>query len=84
MNAANPTMPTPGSTLLLTEDEAAKQLRTTGRTVFSFRKRGLLRCVKLGKSVRYRMADLEAFIDTMAATTATVEVHVEGAVEVTP
>ena len=47
---------------LLTEREAAKFLRVSQRTVFSLREAGKLVCVKIGRSVRYRLAELERFI----------------------
>ncbi len=47
---------------LLTEREAAKFLRVSQRTVFSLRGAGKLVCVKIGRSVRYRLAELERFI----------------------
>ena len=82
---ANPTpTPTPGSTLLLTQLEAAAQLRISDRQVYHYTKIGLLRCVRLGRNVRWTMADLQDFISRMQAEQA-VEVHVEGCVEaVTP
>lgn len=50
------------SVQLLTEREAAKFLRVSPRTVFGLREAGKLVCVKIGRSVRYRLAELERFI----------------------
>ena len=47
---------------LLTEREAAEYMRISPRTVFSLRASGKLACVKIGRSVRYRLAELERFI----------------------
>lgn len=49
---------------LLTEDEAAKELRMSPATLATWRCTGRypLRFIRMGRSVRYRMQDLEAFI----------------------
>jgi len=47
---------------LLTEREAARILNVCPRTVYSLRDAGKLSCVKFGRSVRYRIEELERFI----------------------
>lgn len=47
---------------LLTEPEVAKVLGVSQRTVFSLRISGKLGCAKIGRAVRYRLAELERFI----------------------
>lgn len=61
---------------LLTESEAAEQLRVCARTLRQARKEGRLTFVLIGRCVRYTMEDLETFIassrqDTMPAKRAT-------------
>jgi len=53
---------------LLTEREAAEYLRVSPRTVFSLRNTGKLACAKIGRSVRYRPAELERFVLKSEAT----------------
>lgn len=56
--AANPAEP-----LLLRAREAAKCLQTSERTLWELTKQGQIKCVRLGKSVRYDRRDLLAWID---------------------
>lgn len=49
---------------LLTAEEAAQHLRRSSKTLEADRLRGSgPRFVKLGRSVRYRLSDLEAYIE---------------------
>jgi excisionase family DNA binding protein len=48
---------------LLTVREAAAFLRISERSLWQFTKVGALRCVRLGRAVRYDRRDLIAFID---------------------
>ena len=51
---------------LLTEREACEYLRLCPRHLFALRKRGLIPFVKIGgRTVRYRLRDLDAAIDAM-------------------
>lgn len=63
---ANPLLPASSATgtqrLLLTPREAAKALAICEKTLWSLTKRGELPAVRLGRSVRYAISDLEAFI----------------------
>lgn len=47
--------------LLLTPRDAAAELAISERTLWGLTKRKELPCVRIGKSVRYRPADLEKF-----------------------
>lgn len=48
--------------LLLTAKEAAKALSICERTLYGLSKRGELRVVRIGRAVRYSIADLETWI----------------------
>ena len=48
--------------MLLTESEAAKILRICPRTVFSLRKTGKLKWVKIGRQVRYTFEEIKRYI----------------------
>lgn len=52
--------------LLWTIKETAEALQISERTLHDLRKRGGLSPVRLGRSVRYRPADVEAYIDRLA------------------
>ncbi len=49
--------------LLLTPRQAAKVLAVSERTLWTLTKTKKVRCVRLGRSVRYHTADLEELID---------------------
>ena len=49
--------------ILLTPREAAKVLSVCERTLFSLNKAGQLRPIKIGRSVRYDIADIKAWIE---------------------
>ncbi len=59
---ANSPSSTPALPGLLTSDEAADRLAVSKRTLWSLTKEGRVRCVRIGRSVRYDPRDLEAFI----------------------
>ena len=46
--------------LLLTSREAAKALSISERTLWTLTKAGLVQVVRIGRAVRYSLADLEA------------------------
>jgi excisionase family DNA binding protein len=52
----------PATTLLLTAREAAAALAISERTLWGLTKAGQVRCVHVGRAVRYAPADLSAFI----------------------
>ena len=49
--------------LLLNPRDAAKALAISERKLWELTNRGEVRSVKIGRSVRYRIDDLQAFID---------------------
>jgi len=49
--------------LLLTASEAAQALAISERSLWTLTKGGRVRCVRLGRAVRYAPADLADFID---------------------
>ncbi len=49
--------------LLLNSRDAAKALAISERKLWELTNRGEVRSVKIGRSVRYRIDDLQAFID---------------------
>ncbi len=49
--------------LLLTGRQASKALAISPSTLWKLTKRGEVRCVRLGRAVRYDPRDLKAFID---------------------
>lgn len=55
--------PVPTPTLLVTPREAAKALSICEKTLWSLTKCGELPAVRIGRSVRYDVADLRAFIE---------------------
>lgn len=48
--------------LLLTPREAAAALSISERSLWGLTNQGLLRCVRIGRSVRYAVDDLREFI----------------------
>lgn len=55
--------PTPRTVLLITEPEAAKALGICERKLWAMAASGEIPYVKLGRSKRYALTDLEAWID---------------------
>ena len=53
-----------GSPLLL-EQEACNHLRIRQRQLYSWRMQGVIPFIRIGRSVRYRLSDLEAAIDAL-------------------
>lgn len=66
MNAQNLVKPVAGNPCLLTEQEAAQYLKIAPGTLQVWRSTGRysLPFVKVGHKVRYRVADLNAWIDS--------------------
>jgi len=54
---------TVGIRLLVRPAEAAKMLAICERSLWSLTKRGEIPCVRVGRSVRYDLADLRTWID---------------------
>jgi len=55
--------------LLLTPEEAAEQLRISKAHLYDLKARQKIRYVKIGRCLRFRMADLEAFVAEAAEET---------------
>lgn len=47
--------------MVVDEDQAAQMLGISRRMVFEFRSKGELQYVKLGRLIRYRVSDIQAF-----------------------
>ncbi len=62
----SPTKPAPIPPLLLTPREAAKALAICEKTLWTLTHRGDLRCLRIGRAVRYRIEDLRTWIDAQA------------------
>ena len=63
--AANPSPVQPQvPDILLTGREAAQAVRMCEKSLYLAARRGELRVVKLGRSVRYRLVDLHAWVDS--------------------
>lgn len=56
----------PVAPLLLTPPEAAKALRIGRRRLWELTKSGAVRAVRIGRSVRYTPAALQAWVDSVA------------------
>ena len=54
---------------LLTVEEACRLLNVSRSLLWKARKRGELRAVYLGRAVRFRLSDLEAWLEQKAADT---------------
>ncbi len=59
----------PPSPLLLTPRDAAKALAICEKSLFNLTRRGELRPVRIGRAVRYDLADLRRWIDAAKAVT---------------
>jgi excisionase family DNA binding protein len=49
----------------MTEQEASTYLRVCRRSLYNWRKAGLIPYIKLGKAVRFRVSEVEAAINRM-------------------
>ena len=50
---------------LLTDPEACERLRCRQRQLYTYRMQGVIPFIRIGRSIRYRLRDLEAAIDAM-------------------
>ena len=62
-----PASPLYASPLLLTPRQAAQTLAVCEKTLYTLTKRGELPSVRIGRAVRYDVADLQAFINSRKA-----------------
>ena len=49
--------------MVVDEDQAAQMLGISRRMVFEFRSKGELQYVKLGRLIRYRVSDIQMFLE---------------------
>ncbi len=63
--------------MLLTAREAARVLAISPRTLWSHTKTGQIPAVRIGRSVRYAVTDLQAWIDRCKTGSSTPEVGTE-------
>ena len=49
--------------VLLTEKEASAMLKTSKRNLFCWRMAGIIPYIKLGRSVRFRLADVQSVLE---------------------
>ena len=54
---------------LLTDEEACQYLRIRQRQLYSWRMLGVIPFIRIGRSIRYRLRDLDAAIEAMTVTT---------------
>lgn len=66
--AIDPSFTKTGERLLIKPIEAARLLTVSERTLWSLTKRGDLRCIRIGRAVRYDPADLRAWISQQKAS----------------
>jgi len=50
---------------LLTDPEACERLRCRQRQLYTYRMQGVIPFIRIGRSIRYRLRDLDAAIDAM-------------------
>ena len=57
--------PIDSGNLLLTDQEACERLRCRQRQLYTYRMQGVIPFMRIGRSIRYRLRDLDAAIDAM-------------------
>jgi excisionase family DNA binding protein len=57
----------PADTLLVTGPQAARLLAVSQRTLWGLTDRGEVPCVRIGRAVRYAVADLNAYVERLRA-----------------
>ena len=65
INSSTP-LPKPTHYQLMTENEVSAYLHVCRRSLFNWRKAGLIPYIKLGKSVRFRVNEVEAALNRMS------------------
>lgn len=68
MNPANRAASRPDAAPLLKAQEAAAYLRLSPRHLWTITQRGEVTAIKLGRSVRYALTDLDAYIEQCRRT----------------
>jgi excisionase family DNA binding protein len=59
------TNPIDGSNPLVTDQEACEYLRIRQRQLYTWRMQGVIPFIRIGRSIRYRLRDLDAAIDAL-------------------
>lgn len=62
------TRPVDTGSQLITDEEACQYLRIRQRQLYSWRVRGIIPFIRIGRSIRYRLRDLDAAIGAMTVT----------------
>jgi len=62
------TRPIDGGSPLLTDEETCRYLRIRQRQLYAWRMSGIIPFIRIGRSIRYRLSDLEAAIQAMTVT----------------
>lgn len=65
------TRPIDGGSPLLTDEEACRFLRIRQRQLYSWRMSGIIPFIRIGRSIRYRLSDLEAVVEAMRVASPT-------------
>ena len=65
LNSVTP-LPKPTHYQLMTDKEVSAYLHVCRRSLFNWRKAGLIPYIKLGKSVRFRVNEVEAALNLMS------------------
>jgi excisionase family DNA binding protein len=65
------TRPIDGGSPLLTDEEACQYLRIRQRQLYSWRMSGIIPFIRIGRSIRYRLSDLEAVVEAMRVASPT-------------
>lgn len=60
--------PEPGTRVLYDRESAAVQLSCSPRMIDELRRAGVLAAVQMGRTYKYRHADLEAYADSLEAS----------------
>jgi excisionase family DNA binding protein len=70
-------MTNPQTVLLVTASEAARALAVSPRTLWSLTHSGAIPCVRIGRAVRYALADLQAWVESQKSKAPTSETVAE-------
>lgn len=60
---------------LLTDEEACNYLRIRQRQLYAWRMLGVIPFIRIGRSIRYRLRDLDAAIEAMTVTALSGSAH---------
>ena len=63
-----PTRPIETGSPLLTDEEACNYLRIRQRQLYAWRMQGVIPFIRIGRSIRYRLRDLDAAVEARTVT----------------